>query len=756
MIMLKRLEVHNFKSLRSVTLVFPEQGTVLIEGYNEAGKSTLFEAVYVALYGKPLVGEDKLARQEEVIQYGQSHAMVHLTFSIGHCEFAITRHFERGKTQQAKLFIQQTGGTLEEVNRIRAVDERILKELGNLDGDSLRNSCFVEQKELGRIEALTLDQRKQAIQKLLGLERLTQLMEQFKFRREQERELNLAQNYAKLAQLQADVRAASAEESELENRYDAVKVAVHIEHISDMTVQNQELEKRLRNCMVRAQDAREKLDRYAALNGYVSQCDQVGQRILAISHARTDLLRLTGELHRLDTIEQVELPQARNYLSDVSAAAEAVAQAVQARRTVQSAKDVVREAQRLMEELEQAEIEQRQREDELNYAQSRIIQRRREAELEQQQFMQQLNILEAKKLHLEEAFASVKKWETANGDLQALLEQIRAAEVQEQMHQNLQMRMKQQEKEARDLEQALALTEKDMQQVTELVRLMRAYEALTEWVRLKGVEMTLSGYAERHTELINRHHEAEKSFSTARTKTHLPMITGIALTALAVLALVLGFLWLPAFALLAVFLCGAIGTWLWYFRTRRNMNQCSVALVQCTQELQYLDMQRQASIQAGGDPVALKQYEHQMYSSGLPVPSTLEDGLILQEKLRQQIGPAPGNSPLQESAQNTRDKYTRLAEQLRLALTAAEETKQELYRAQQSGKPANQLAQLRTQAQAQEKIVATNEELAKQLVLQDGQWPTSSNALIHCLHHVGQNDALLRRGTGGRETHRPN
>jgi len=154
MITLKRLEANNFKSLRSVTLVFPEHGTVLIEGHNEAGKSTLFEAVYVALYGKPLVGEDKQARQEEVIQHGQSHTMVQLTFSVGQQELTISRHFERGKSQQAKLVIQRPGAQQEEVNRVRAVDERILKELGNLDGDSLRNSCFVEQKELGRIETL--------------------------------------------------------------------------------------------------------------------------------------------------------------------------------------------------------------------------------------------------------------------------------------------------------------------------------------------------------------------------------------------------------------------------------------------------------------------------------------------------------------------------------------------------------------------------------------------------------------------------
>ena len=170
---------------------------MLIEGYNEAGKSTLFEAVYVALYGKPLVGEDAVARREEVIQYGQSQATVRLIFSVGQQELTIERSFERGKSQQARLTIKQPGVQPEVINRVRAVDERILKELGNLDGDSLRNSCFVEQKELGRIEALKLADREQAIQKLLGLERLTTLMEQFRFRREQKDELALAESYLK-------------------------------------------------------------------------------------------------------------------------------------------------------------------------------------------------------------------------------------------------------------------------------------------------------------------------------------------------------------------------------------------------------------------------------------------------------------------------------------------------------------------------------------------------------------------------------
>ena len=49
MITLKRLEANNFKSLRSVTLVFPEHGTVLIEGHNEAGRGD--SAWPIAYYG---------------------------------------------------------------------------------------------------------------------------------------------------------------------------------------------------------------------------------------------------------------------------------------------------------------------------------------------------------------------------------------------------------------------------------------------------------------------------------------------------------------------------------------------------------------------------------------------------------------------------------------------------------------------------------------------------------------------------------
>ena len=61
MILLRSLSVPAFKHLRDVELAFPRAGSVLIEGPNESGKSTLFEAIYFALYGAALSNLSKRA-----------------------------------------------------------------------------------------------------------------------------------------------------------------------------------------------------------------------------------------------------------------------------------------------------------------------------------------------------------------------------------------------------------------------------------------------------------------------------------------------------------------------------------------------------------------------------------------------------------------------------------------------------------------------------------------------------------------------
>ncbi len=57
MIRLKRLYANDFKQLRQVELNFPDAGRILVQGKNEAGKSTLFEAIFFALFGQALATE---------------------------------------------------------------------------------------------------------------------------------------------------------------------------------------------------------------------------------------------------------------------------------------------------------------------------------------------------------------------------------------------------------------------------------------------------------------------------------------------------------------------------------------------------------------------------------------------------------------------------------------------------------------------------------------------------------------------------
>src|SRR6185312_4540643 len=98
MIILKHLTVERFRLLREIDLHFPQRGSILIQGPNEAGKSTIFERIYFALYGEALAytGKRPDHNLDDLILYGETHATVSLILSIGATELAITRTIERG------------------------------------------------------------------------------------------------------------------------------------------------------------------------------------------------------------------------------------------------------------------------------------------------------------------------------------------------------------------------------------------------------------------------------------------------------------------------------------------------------------------------------------------------------------------------------------------------------------------------------------------------------------------------------------
>src|SRR5713101_5031488 len=109
MIILTHLAVENFRLLREINLHFPKRGSILIQGPNEAGKSTLFESIYFALYGMPLAAGHSQSTLDDLIFYSSNSAKVTLTLAIGATELTIARTIERGKGQQASLVVRRLG-----------------------------------------------------------------------------------------------------------------------------------------------------------------------------------------------------------------------------------------------------------------------------------------------------------------------------------------------------------------------------------------------------------------------------------------------------------------------------------------------------------------------------------------------------------------------------------------------------------------------------------------------------------------------
>lgn len=199
MILLHRLHTQNFKQLANVTLCFPPQGTILIEGHNEAGKSSLFEAVYFALYGKPLIS-DRDFKTEYLRAYGADELCVELDFSIEGRRYSITRRLKGN--QKAALTLQREDGTEETLNILTAVNRRLLEEL-RISPESLLNTCFIEQKRLERLEGLNPADRQETINELLNLRVLTSLKEEFRVSREEHSALQRLKGRVAVAQLDA-------------------------------------------------------------------------------------------------------------------------------------------------------------------------------------------------------------------------------------------------------------------------------------------------------------------------------------------------------------------------------------------------------------------------------------------------------------------------------------------------------------------------------------------------------------------------
>ncbi len=327
MIILKHLIVERFRILREIDLHFPQRGSILIQGPNEAGKSTLFESIYFALYGESLNSyqkkrsQDEHKRYDDLILYGENKAHVTLILTIGPSELVIKRGIKRGKGQEISLSVRRLGMSEECITSLDAANARIISEIGHIDGTTLRNSCLIEQKALNRVEQLSGSEREATLHTLLGLEKLTRLAEQFKVTDENERLLDESRELLDLAEIQSRIPELSIQLGQLEAALDAVSIHEGLVEVEKQEAEIAEQELALESLRHKREEFKNKQNRIQQLRkaqNILSEIIAAYETIAVAQRELPDLERQLGDIERREVDELPALEQRVQALSDLT------------------------------------------------------------------------------------------------------------------------------------------------------------------------------------------------------------------------------------------------------------------------------------------------------------------------------------------------------------------------------------------------------------------------------------------------------
>ncbi|MFW6283230.1 MAG: AAA family ATPase, partial [Minisyncoccales bacterium] len=180
MLKLVSLKVDGFKNLKNCHLNFPPEGNILVTGKNESGKSTLFEAIFFALTSDLLV-QDKRG-YNDAIAFDKNSATIDFIFQKNGIPARIQKKISRtttGTTVNIKFWENYEENDDPVSGKTTEMDDRIEEFLG-FDDQILLNSAFVQQKGLEGFMDQTRRDRKEILNKMLNLEKISELTKKYK------------------------------------------------------------------------------------------------------------------------------------------------------------------------------------------------------------------------------------------------------------------------------------------------------------------------------------------------------------------------------------------------------------------------------------------------------------------------------------------------------------------------------------------------------------------------------------------------
>ncbi len=171
MIKLRYLKLKGFLSHRQTELEFDDEAYVIL-GENASGKTSILRGVFFALFGKDF-SSDKL---ERIVNRESNRLSVSLSFIHRGNLYTIRRKFSAiRKKSEAEL---EKNGKLHAAG-VRNVNDFIEKELG-LDPNIFRNTVYIPQGEILTLFEIARKEKRQVLNRLLGLEEIGQKHERVK------------------------------------------------------------------------------------------------------------------------------------------------------------------------------------------------------------------------------------------------------------------------------------------------------------------------------------------------------------------------------------------------------------------------------------------------------------------------------------------------------------------------------------------------------------------------------------------------
>jgi DNA repair exonuclease SbcCD ATPase subunit len=692
MIILKHLFVEHVRLLRRVDMHFPQRGSILIQGPNEAGKSTLFESIYFALYGESLSSEPARrgsAHLDELIAYGEKTATVTLTITIGATELAITRTIERGHGQRASLVVRRLGMPEEQaLAGLTAVNQRVVRELGQIDGETLRNSGLIEQKDLGRLERLGSVQREATLRRLLGLERFTRLAEQFKLAPDDEVALKESQEHLQLAELQARLPEVSQQLGETEAALDAVAVAEALVEITDQEAEITEQQTALEQLAMQRNEIKGRQSRIKQLKKANETLGEIIAAYEAIAEAQREMPELERQITELERREREELPALEQRVRELSELSKSFGTLEHMAADLLAVVTAIKELEQELREHEHMQDNLADLKGQIAHAQLLVdeaVQAQQEVEEQNRSGKPKL---EARLLRLRALAEKLRELQRAEERRVQTLAQNDLAEENGAGLRRVWRELQEAEKEQELVEREARQVQQRAEAVEQRWRKINIRRQLVEWQRLKGLSQGLA-QAEYQLHQAHMHQEkltnAEGEARTARLKA---MGLFIGVTALFLVAAVLA-LWCfvislltggAILALVAIALAALAGRQAgqWYKSQRAHEGAC-----QLTQEgvnrVSMMVAARQAAVRMGGNHEALAQIEREITALGGAIPASVEEA---QRILEQHPGSEESIAELQQRLNESRDEAQVARNQVNVTVEAVAALRKEYTRLQ--------------------------------------------------------------------------